>query len=141
MRKRRRNLAMQATELALAVPQVLAYRSMGIARAQASPSLRDRKELYLMSTEKVAAFWESWNAMLVAMFHANVKLAMASMSIWWSPRAVASRAYAQGRRSAFAVLASGLAPVHRRAVGNARRLGGQARVRYASKSSARRRLR
>jgi hypothetical protein len=102
---------------------------MQLARMRASPSLRDRKELHLMGAEKVAAFYESWNAMLLAMFHANVKLAMASMSVWWSPRAVARLVHAHGKRSAFAILASGLAPVHRRAIGNARRLGRRTRVR------------
>jgi hypothetical protein len=131
MGKRRRNLATQATELAVAVPWVVAHRAMQLARAQSSPSLRDRKELHLMSAEKVAAFWESWNAMLMAAFQANMKLAMSSLSVWWSPRALANRAYAHGRRSALDVLASGLAPVHRRAVGNARRLGRQARARRA----------
>ena len=67
-----------------------------------------------MSTEKVAAFYESWNAMLLALLRANLTLALSPFQLWWFP--------AQGLRTGLAILGHGLAPVHRRATANARRL-------------------
>jgi hypothetical protein len=80
-----------------------------------------------MGAEKLAAFHESWNAMLVEMVRANLKLALSSISFWCSPwtdmRRLPRLGSARTRQTALAVLGSGLAPVHRRAVANARRLG------------------
>ena len=128
---RRRNkpqrLALQTLELALAAPQVWAHRMSRLTRAGHAPSRRDRQEFYLMGAEKVAAFYESWNAMFAEMFRANLKLALTPVLTWWWPWAYAGRlprpGSARARRMAAAVLSKGLAPVHRRAVGNARRLG------------------
>jgi hypothetical protein len=122
---RRRNatrLAKQASELGFAVPEVIAYRVARLALAGASPSRRDRAEFQRMSTEKVSAFYESWNAMLLATCRANLDFAMsflASPTSWpsWNRTLRAS-----AERAALDVLASGVAPVHRRAVANAKRL-------------------
>ena len=119
-------LAVQAAELAFAVPEVVAHRLLRIASVGSRPSADDWTELWLMSAEKIAAFNESWNAMLWEAFCANLSLALSlAPNIWFpspgvirSPRAAARRL----ERTALAILAKGVAPVHRRAVANARRL-------------------
>src|SRR3954454_21310068 len=72
----------QAIELALAVPQVIAHRVGRAALAGPFPSPRDRRELQRMGAEKVAAFYESWNAMVIEMACANMRLL--SSPLWWS---------------------------------------------------------
>src|SRR5262245_39430842 len=125
-RRRKRALPTQAIELALAVPQVLSHRMIRLALAGNSPSLRDRREFYLMGTEKIGAFYESWNAMLVEILGAKLKLVFAPVFFSWSPWTGMERApkvFAKhSRRTALAVLGRGLAPFHGRAVANARRL-------------------
>ena len=81
-----------------------------------------------MSTEKVAAFYESWNAMLVEITRANVELSLSSARWFLSglPATLQSSrtgAAAHVQRAAIGILGKGLAPVRRRAVANARRLG------------------
>ena len=123
-RRRQKPVGAQAIELALAVPQVVSHRLIRLSRAGHSPSLRDRREFYLMGAEKVEAFYESWNAILIELLRANLKLTLA---LWWWPWTGTMRVPGllskRSRRNALAVLGSGLAPFHRRAVANARRLG------------------
>ena len=72
--RRSRALAAQLFDLGLAVPQVLMHRMTRMALAGSRPSARDRREFERMSAEKVAAFYESWSAMLVEVLRANAKL-------------------------------------------------------------------
>jgi hypothetical protein len=67
-----------------------------------------------MGAEKVAAFYESWNAMFLALFRANLSLAIWPMQFWWSSD--------RGQRASLGILGAGLAPIHRRVTANARRL-------------------
>jgi hypothetical protein len=62
-RRRSTNLARQATELAVAVPQVMAHRLTRMALAGPVLSARDRREFHGMAQEKMHAFWQSWFAM------------------------------------------------------------------------------
>ena len=62
----------------------------------------------------IAAFYESWNAMYLALLRANLSLALSPFQVWWSP--------ARGRRTGLTILNHGLAPIRRRATANARRL-------------------
>jgi hypothetical protein len=123
-----RRLATQAAELSLAAPQVVVHRLARMASAGATPSAADRREFARMGTEKVAAFWQSWFAM--------------GLSAWqqaWQPwtgawgwpatpfaararRGAGAAAVAEASRAAGRILAAGLAPVHGRAVANAKRL-------------------
>ena len=79
-----------------------------------------------MGIEKLAAFYESWNAMLIEVLRVNMRLALSPMYLWWSPWAGTRPLPRFGpkhmRATALGILGSGLAPVHRRAVANARRL-------------------
>ncbi len=128
MTRRRRPappLALQLAEIAWAAPQVVAHRSARLALTGHAPSARDRREFTKMTVEKGEAFVESWSAMWWQGLRAQQSLALA---LWQSATAV-SPAPATARSLAapfvdatLAVLGQGVAPVHRRAVANARRL-------------------
>jgi hypothetical protein len=121
-------LSIKAAELAVAVPQVIALRMARLAAAGLSPTERDRNEFRRMSTEKTAAFVESWNAMSLQAFRANQALGLSFLrGFYWpwlegglSVTAASKRLH----RAALGVLDKGLDPVHRRAVANAKRLTG-----------------
>jgi hypothetical protein len=110
-RRKSQHLARQASELALAVPQVMAHRLTRMALAGPVPNARDRREFHAMGQEKVHAFWQSWFAMGWAMVEAMQQAWIAAL---------------QGARvpliDTHAILSHGLAPVHRKATANARRL-------------------
>lgn len=106
--------ATQALELAMTAPQVMSIRLMNMALAGASPSARDHREFHRMGAEKLVTFYESWNAMWLELFRANLKLAFTPFQFWGSS--------ARQQRASLGILAAGLAPIHRRVTGNARRL-------------------
>ena len=119
-------VARQAAELAVAVPQVIAHRLTRLALAGPAPSARDRREYQRMGAEKAAAFAESWNAMATQAFEANQTLALSFLRAFWSPasaRSSAASATRQVGRAVTGIVQAGLAPVHRCAVANAKRLG------------------
>jgi hypothetical protein len=124
--RKSRSLAAQTVELGFAVPQVIAHRAARMVIAGASPSARDRKEFHRMGTEKITALNEAWTAMGVQAFRANQELALSFMqSLWfpWArPRSVKS-ASRQLSNAALGILGKGMAPLRRRAVANAKRLG------------------
>ena len=105
------SLSRQSAELALAVPQVVAHRLTRMALAGPVLNARDRREFHGMVQEKGHAFWQSWFAMGWAMVEAWQKAWLAML---------------QGARVPLIdtqhVLARGMAPVHRKATANARRL-------------------
>lgn len=124
-----RKLAQQTLGLSMAAPLVIAHRVGRMAAAGSKPNARDRKEFNLMGAEKMAAFYESWAAMGLAAMKSQQQMAA---SMW---RAAAMAPWTMARpgsllpsgntlaRHALAVMSQGMAPVHRRAVGNAKRLG------------------
>ncbi len=124
--RRSKLLAAQAAELTMAVPQVMAHRLTRMALAGNTLSARDREEFDLMSSEKSAAFLESWQAMAVQSMRANQALSMSFFRAFWSPsmgeKLSVGNMTAQVQNAAIGVLGKGMAPVHRRAVANAKRL-------------------
>jgi hypothetical protein len=126
-RRKSKSLAAQTIELGVAIPQVIAFRAARMAAAGTSPSARDRKEFYRMGAEKIATVSEAWNAMAAQAFLENQKLALSFVqSLWfpWShPRSSAKAASRRLTRAGFRILGKGMAPVRRRAVANAKRLG------------------
>jgi len=124
-----RALAARTAELAWAVPQVVGHRLAGFADASAWKTGRGRKEAVRMVAEKQAAFGESWQAMTSQALRSQRQLAAAlARAATPSPsrRKASAAALAlqlEWQRAALAVLGKGLAPVHRRAVANAKRLG------------------
>jgi hypothetical protein len=127
--RRRRSssaLAAQTSQLALAVPQVVAHRLTRMALAGNKPSARDRREFHRMGAEKIAAFQESWLAMYAEAWRLNQEAVFKAMQSLWMPWLAASRRgtpLQQWQRAALGVLGQGMSPVRRRAVANAKRLG------------------
>jgi hypothetical protein len=120
-------LATRAAELAFAAPQVIGHRLTRMTRAGMTPSSRDQREFQRMAMEKGGAFFEAWNAMALQAFWSSQALWLSWMrSLWTLPLGrtpSASRLGWQLYGVGLGLLNKGLAPVHRRAVGNARRLG------------------
>ncbi len=126
-RSAKQSLALKAAELAFAVPQVVAHRVTRMVISGPKPSARDRKEFELMVAEKNAAFGKSWNAMAAQAVVANQALAAsffkAFLAAALGKKPSAARSATQLQRAALGVLGKGVAPVHRKAVANAKRLG------------------
>ena len=79
------SVARQATDLAIAAPQVVAHRLTRMALAGANPSARDRREFTRMVSEKQTAFHQSWAAMGLQSMVASQALMQAWMRMWWMP--------------------------------------------------------
>jgi hypothetical protein len=114
-----------AAELAVAVPFVVAQRLARLAAAGPHPTARDRREFRRMVDEKGPAFAASWLAMWAEGWRLQQQLAWSFARTWWAPW-LGSRGPGADRLVRNAVLrawGSGLAPLHRAATANARRLG------------------
>ena len=124
-RNRSSRAARQAVELAMAVPQVVAHRTLRMALAGVTPSARDQRELWLMGYEKVLAFNQSWWAMFAEAVRINQQMALsvaqASWFPWLRPLPSPRSSAAQWHRAAMDVATKGVAPIHRTATANARR--------------------
>jgi hypothetical protein len=121
--RRSKSLAAQTVDLGFAVPQVITHRVARMMMAGGSPSARDRRELHRMGTEKILAANEAWNAMAVQAVLENQKLALSFMQSLWFPWVRRQSAAMQLSNAAMDVLGKGMAPLRRRAVANAKRLG------------------
>jgi hypothetical protein len=121
-----KSVVAKSTELALAVPQVVAHRVARMANAGPTLSARDVKEFNRMVTEKRVAFAQSWQAMATHTVLASQAMVFSfARSFWSAPRRgkiTPARVATQLQGLALGVLGKGLAPVHRKATANARRL-------------------
>lgn len=139
-RRRSQRVAAQTAQLAIAVPQVVAHRVARMITAGPNPSARDRDEFTMMGLEKFAAFNESWVAMSAHLLKAQHSLWLSVLRTWSNPWTFMTPfwlGYAdEAQRTAYDVLGSGLAPVHRRAVANARRLSAEPLTPTAAKQAA-----
>ena len=119
-------LARKTSELSVAAPQVVAHRLARMALADSVLKPRDRKEFFGMIEEKQLAFAQSWLAMFTEATRINRRLALAAFRPtarpWSLSGATVAAGIRQAQRSAIAVASKGLAPVHRKAVSNAKRL-------------------
>lgn len=104
-------------ELAFAAPQVIAHRLTRMALAGPTLSARDRKEFASMVMEKQAAAAQAWMGMFAEGVRFQRQFAV-SLLTFASPRQHAARA----RIAASRIASTGLAPIHRKAVANAKRL-------------------
>lgn len=127
-RRTRKNhtLAMKTAELAFAAPQVMAHRLTRMALSGPVPNQRDRDEFRRMSSEKAHAFQQSWQAMWAQAWRAQWAMGAWVMRSMASPaqlrKATPTALAAQLHGAALGVAHKGLAPVHRKAVANAKRL-------------------
>jgi hypothetical protein len=114
-------------ELSLATPHVVAQRVARMVAAGPVPSARDQQEFQRMGDEKIVAFQQSWMAMWVQAWQIQVEMLRAFT-------VAGAQALARGEVAAWVplldsasvgatrMLTAGLAPVHRSAVANSRRL-------------------
>jgi hypothetical protein len=120
------SLAQQAAELAVAVPQVVGHRMTRLALAGPHLSPRDRKEFARMVAEKNEAFGDAWQAMAVHGARAQQALGASFfaslLAIAHGRRPSPARSVTQLQHATLGVLGKGMAPVHRKATANARRL-------------------
>lgn len=119
------SLVTKLAELSFVVPQVVGHRVTRMARAGKAPSARDKREFDLMVAEKMMAFGQSWSAMAFQAARAQQALALSLFTSMWLPtrrNRSATALVAQIQRAAIGVLTKGVAPVHSKAVANARRL-------------------
>ena len=126
-RNRSSRATKQAIELAFAVPQVVAQRTLRLATAGAQPSLRDQREFWLMGSEKILAFYESWFAMFAEAGRINQQIALSMLQAYWLPWMAPMPGFGSGasrlRHAALDIAHKGVVPIHRRALANANRLG------------------
>jgi hypothetical protein len=146
IKRRKAGSMVKLAELAVAAPQVAAIRTARMIAAGANPGAADRAEFSQMCTEKVQAFWESMFAMNVQAIRVQQEYARTTALQWWRlwttapslaltapltgamaslPRmpGLTGPTRGQQQRAITKVLNAGLAPVHKRATANARRLG------------------
>lgn len=125
-RRRPKQLPIQAAELAFTAPQIITHRLMRMAVAGHSPSARDKREFHRMGSEKVLAFSESWQAMLVEAFRSQQELFLASMqsiwSMWLGGGLMPLFDQRHFHRAAHDIARHGLAPLHRGVMANKKRL-------------------
>lgn len=119
-------LTAQALELSVAAPQVVAERLTRLALSPLNPSLRDHDEFMRMGSEKVEAFQQSWMAMWSQAWQAQLdvidSVSKASVALAKGQGPDAGELMMAMPGAAAQVLSAGLAPVHGKAVANARRL-------------------
>ncbi len=122
--RKTKSVSLQSAELAMAVPQVIAHRMMRMALAGPMPSVRDCKEFQMMVNEKHTAFARAGWEMAMASFHSNHAVAASMFNLFFNPFSKKSSAAvgANIRNATIGVFNKGLAPVHRTAVSNAKRL-------------------
>jgi hypothetical protein len=113
----------QLGELAIATPQVISHRLNRMASVGTwTPA--DLEDFHVMGSEKVAAFFESWQAIgrQATRFQQRAAEGLLTMlSQPWSTKLTPTWYAGHALRT----FSTGLAPVHRRAVANARRLAKQ----------------
>lgn len=124
--RKSRSLIVKSMELALSVPQVVAHRATQMAIAGPKLSKRDLREFEMMVNEKHAAFAQAWSGMAMHAFRANQAFAASMLRLFFMPFSykglAAAAAAAHAQNAAIGLLSEALAPIHRKAVSNARRL-------------------
>jgi hypothetical protein len=109
--------AVKLAELGVAAPQVIAHRLTRMALVGPTLSARDRKEFTGMVVEKQAAVAQAWTAMFAEGVRVRQQLAL-SLLTGATPRQHATLA----KTAASRIASTGVAPFHRKAVANAKRL-------------------
>lgn len=112
-----RSISAKLAEVGVAAPQVVAHRLTRMALAGPVLSARDRKEFTGMVAEKQAAFTQAWFGMLAESMRLQQQLVL-SLFTFSTPQQHSARIHKAASRIANA----GIAPVHRKATANARRL-------------------
>jgi hypothetical protein len=97
-----------------------------MAAAGVSPGARDRDELFRMGAEKVTVFYQSWANMWWQGVRLQCELAQSlassAPSLWAGKHVFGPWPGKASTAAGARVLSAGLAPVHRKAVANSKRL-------------------
>ena len=109
--------AAKLVELGLAAPQVIAHRLSRMMLAGPAISARDRKEFTGMVAEKQAAVAQAWTGVFAEGVRLQQQLVLSLFT-----GATPSQHAARTRSAASRIASTGLAPFHRKAVANAKRL-------------------
>ena len=109
--------AIKLAELGLAAPQVIAHRLTRMALAGPTLSAHDREEFTGMVVEKYVAFAQAWFGMFVEAIRFQQQFAL-SLLTFSTPR----QHVAHVKRASHRMASTGLAPFHRKAMANAKRL-------------------
>jgi hypothetical protein len=123
--RKSKSLAIKSVELAMAAPRVVAHRVTRLALAGPNPSARDRTELVKMVAEKQTAFAQAGSDMAMQAVRAHQALAASMWRALLTPSSYMNAAASfpvQVQNATIDVLNKGLAPIHRKAVANAKRL-------------------
>ena len=120
--RRSNHLAKQATQLAIAAPQVIQARVSRFMKAGVNPSEQDQHEFYTMGAEKWWAFSTAGLAMSYEMAKQNQKLMSSFFNPFTglSPFKPLSTAVLQN--NFLDVINKGLEPIRKTAIANAKRL-------------------
>ncbi len=116
-------LGRQVAELNAVVPGIVSHRLMRMALAGAVPSRSDRTELSRMGNEKWQAASQSALAMTTFAMQQQMAMAQSLMYAMWAPWMGMSHSSIPVTNPVAGMLSAGLAPYHRIAIANARRLG------------------
>jgi hypothetical protein len=124
--RKAKSIATKAAELAFAAPQVVAHRVARMAMSGAVPTERDKREFQLMVKEKEVAFAQAFTAMAKQTAVAQQALAASMFRSFWSPsfkgKSSPVAVALQMQAAAMGIVNKGMAPVHQKAVANAKRL-------------------
>lgn len=104
--------ATKLSQMAVATPQVMAHRLTRMALAGPLPSTRDQSEFMGMFIEKQVAFTQAWVAATTQVWQLQQQ--------WWM--ALLKGQHFSLSSALHAVSAKAIAPLHRKAVSNAKRL-------------------
>ncbi len=115
-------LGRQVAEINAVVPGIVSHRIMRMALAGAVPSRSDRTELSRMSSEKWKAASQSAMAMTAFAMQQQMAMAQSFMHAMWAPWIGMSHSSIPTINPVAGMLSAGLAPYHRIATANARRL-------------------
>lgn len=116
-------LGRQVAEINAVVPGIVSHRLMRLAWAGVVPSRSDRTELSRMSSEKWQAASQSAVAMTAFAMQQQMAMAQSFMHAMWAPWMGMSHSSIPVTNPVAAMFSAGLAPYHRIATTNARRLG------------------
>ena len=118
-------LASQATDIAVASPQVIAERLQRMARAGTNPSAKDLREFVGMGAEKILATQQAAMAMSIELTKAQYRRVMSvftAKGMSTKRRLMQLVSPADMLRTSLDVMNEGLAPFRKKVVSNAKRL-------------------
>lgn len=116
-------LPLLLSELAFAAPQVIAARLWQMAAAGPNISKRDQKEMFVMVNEKVAGFSEAWHTLWLESLRLQNKMFFDALAMNpATPDSTVAMMESWSNAAFGALPATVLAPIHKRATANAKRL-------------------